>query len=477
MSVPIDLTEASRSRPQHPLQRRELVAHALVDLPFVAVAGLLVAFGLAGDVPATDAVLFLLAAALMGRLEFVYTPKHGSWLNMAAAALMGRLEFEIGSGFTVPTQLVFVPMLFVLPPAIVPVIVAAAIALDRIPDVLSGRLHPQRLIGVLADAWFAVGPAAVFVIAGIDGPSAADWPIYVLALIAQFACDLASSTTRVWLAHRVAPSLQLGVMREVWLVDLLLSPVGLLAAYSSAQERYAYLLVVPLAALMAHFARDRHERIDQAIELSAAYRGTALLLGDVLDADDEYTGRHSKGVVEIAIAIAADLHLGETERRLVEFGAMLHDIGKISTPKDLINKPGPLSEDEWVVMREHTLTGQHMLDRVGGTLHDVGLVVRSSHERFDGSGYPDGLSGEQIPLAARIVAVADAYSAMTTGRCYRPAITHASAIAELLDNAGTQFDPVVVGAALKVLDDEPHPQSSPAHSAAVRRASTQPRSA
>jgi putative nucleotidyltransferase with HDIG domain len=445
MSVPIGLTEASRSRLRNPIQRRELIAHALVDLPFVVASGLLVALGLDQRVPTTDAVLFLLAAALMG-----------------------RLEFEVGSGFIVPTQLLFVPMLFVLPPAIVPMIVAGAYVLDRVPDVVAGRLHPQRLVAVLGDAWYAVGPAAVFVIAGIDGPSLGDWPIYLAALASQFACDVASSSTRVWVAYGVTPSLQLPAMRELWLVDLLLSPVGMLAAFSSEQQRYAYVLVVPLAILMARFAGDRHARIDQAIELSSAYRGTALLLADVIEADDEYTGRHSKSVVEIAIAIAHELRLDEDERRLVEFGAMLHDIGKISTPKELINKPGPLGEDEWVIMREHTVTGQHMLDRVGGTLHDVGLIVRCSHEHFDGSGYPDGLAGEQIPLAARVVSVADAYSAMTTRRSYRAARPHAAAIAELSANAGTQFDPAVVAAALVVLAEE-EPAPPPARPTVRRR--------
>src|SRR5205085_1736535 len=141
----------------------------------------------------------------------------------------------------------------------------------------------------------------------------------------------------------------------------------------------------------------------------------------------------------------------DEQRRLIEFGAMLHDIGKITTPDDILNKPGPLDEAEWDVMRDHTLAGQRLLDRVGGTLHEVGLVVRSSHERYDGSGYPDGLAGEQIPLAARIVAVADAYSAMTTRRTYRDALSPDVALAEIGANAGTQFDPVVAAAAMRVL--------------------------
>ena len=151
------------------------------------------------------------------------------------------------------------------------------------------------------------------------------------------------------------------------------------------------------------------------------------------------------------LAIADELRIDDEEHRLVEFGALLHDIGKMSTPKEILHKAGPLDDDEWETMRKHTIDGQRMLDQVGGTLHDVGAVVRSSHERFDGSGYPDRLSGAAIPLPARIVAVADAYSAMTTRRSYREPMAPDAAARELRDNAGTQFDPAVVEAALVVL--------------------------
>jgi putative nucleotidyltransferase with HDIG domain len=424
----LDDTEEARARRPEPMRRPELVAQALVAVLFLLASGLLLAFGRHGDVDTSDVVLLVVATAALG-----------------------RLEFEVGRGFSVPTQLLFVPMLFVLPHAVVPLVVAAAIALERLPGIIGGRWHPQRLLSGLGDAWFAVGPALVFELAQAGGPSLGDWPIYVLALVAQFAGDLGSWLLRVRLGHGAAPRGQMQALSEGWVVDLLLSPVGLLAAYATQLQPRAYLLALPLAALLAVFARERRARIANAIELSAAYRGTALLLGDVLSTDDEYTGVHSQGVVTLALVIADELRLNDVERRLVEFGAMLHDIGKIATPKDILNKPGPLSVGEWDVMREHTLAGQRMLDRVGGRLRDVGTVVRSSHERFDGTGYPDGLSGEEIPLAARVVAVADAYSAMTTRRSYREALAHEVAIAEIDAHAGTQFDPAVAAAAVRVL--------------------------
>jgi putative nucleotidyltransferase with HDIG domain len=423
------LLEEARSRVATKMEHRELVAQALEAALVASAAALLLVLAPVGSIPVTELVLLVLATGLLG-----------------------RLEFEIGSGFTVPTQLAFVPMLFVLPAAIVPLAVQAALALDRLPDVIAGRRHPHRLLSVFGDASFVLGPAAVFAAAGIGTPSLADWPVYLLALVAQLAGDFAGSTTREWIVHGIPPRQQLDVLREVWLVDVLLTPIGLLAAYATMQQAHAYLFVLPLGLLLKEFARERRERIGNAIELSAAYRGTALLLGDVIENDDAYTGRHSQGVVDVALAIADELRLGEEERRLVEFGAMLHDIGKISTPKEILNKPGPLDPEERELMRRHVVAGQRMLDRVGGTLHDVGEVVRGSHERFDGRGYPDALTGEAIPRPARIIAVADTYSAMTTARPYRTPLTHETALAELRAQAGTQFDPVIVEAALTVLD-------------------------
>jgi putative nucleotidyltransferase with HDIG domain len=433
MSEPIGLTEATRSRLTEPMKGRELSAQAIVGIPFVVAAVLLAATGSRGDIDVLEVVVFVLAAAVMG-----------------------NLEFETGFGSLVPTQLIFVPMLFVLPAAIVPLVVLAGLALADAPDLVRRRLHPQRLVAVAGDAWFALGAAFVFVVADVHGPTLSDWPLYLLALAAQFAGDLGSSTLRGFVAHGVGPRLQIGLLREVWLVDALLSPIGLLAALASTVEEGAYLLVMPLGALLAVFARERRERIGTAIELSSAYRGTALLLGDVLSEDDEYTGSHSKGVVVFALEIADELRMGDDERRLVEFGALLHDIGKMSTPKEILHKPGPLDDDEWETMRLHTIDGQRMLDQVGGTLHDVGEVVRSSHERFDGGGYPDGLRGDEIPLAARVVAVADAYSAMTTRRTYREPMVPGVAVRELRAHAGTQFDPCVVEAALVVLARDGH---------------------
>jgi putative nucleotidyltransferase with HDIG domain len=202
------------------------------------------------------------------------------------------------------------------------------------------------------------------------------------------------------------------------------------------------------------FAQERQAHITGALELSTAYRGTALLLGDVLEDKDAYTASHSHGVVSLSLAVADKLGLDSTARRRVEFGALLHDIGKIAVPAEIINKPGPLDDEEWAVMKLHTVEGQTMLDRVGGVLGEVGRVVRSSHEHYNGSGYPDGLARDKIPIESRVVACCDAFSAMTTTRSYRRAMSLEAAREELIRNSGTQFDPRVVEALLEVIRDD-----------------------
>jgi putative nucleotidyltransferase with HDIG domain len=199
------------------------------------------------------------------------------------------------------------------------------------------------------------------------------------------------------------------------------------------------------------FARERQVRIDHAVQLSSAYRGTAILLGDVIEADDQYTGAHSRDVVELVLEVADKLGLDPVERQRAEFAALLHDVGKVKIPSELINKPGPLEPAERALMNTHTIIGQNMLDQVGGMLGEIGHIVRSCHERWDGAGYPDGLAGEDIPLAARIVCACDAWSAMTSDRSYRKALPRELAAAELCACAGTHFDPRVVAALVSVL--------------------------
>jgi HD-GYP domain-containing protein (c-di-GMP phosphodiesterase class II) len=187
------------------------------------------------------------------------------------------------------------------------------------------------------------------------------------------------------------------------------------------------------------------------MELGRAYRGTALLLHEVVEEDDAYTGRHTQDVVELSGRVAEHLRVDDDTRQITELGALLHDVGKIAVPKRILHKPAALDEAEWEVMRRHTVEGQRMLERVGGLLAEVGQVVRASHERWDGGGYPDGLAGRDIPLPARIVTACDAFNAMTTDRPYRRALPPETALEEVRREAGRQFDPVVSDALDRVV--------------------------
>ena len=165
---------------------------------------------------------------------------------------------------------------------------------------------------------------------------------------------------------------------------------------------------------------------------------------------DRYTGEHSQAVIEMAAAVARNLGLSAAEVERVKSAALLHDIGKVAIPDELLLKPGPLTDEEWNLMREHPVIGERILRVVPG-MGGVARIVRHEHERWDGRGYPDGLVGEEIPLGSRIIIAADTYHAITSDRPYRSARTHSDAIDELTRFAGTQFDPSVTAALIGFL--------------------------
>jgi HD-GYP domain-containing protein (c-di-GMP phosphodiesterase class II) len=365
-------------------------------------------------------------------------------LLIGAYALAFRLDFEISSGSAVPTQLILVPMFFLLPIGMVPLAVAAGVLCGSALEYVRGSLHPQRVFLRLQNAWHAVGPAIVLGIAGESGPNLDDWPIYLAALGAQFVIDFGTTAIRQWAALGVPPRIHLG-----------LAPIGLAVAFASVQSSAGVLLALPLIAVLTIFARERRVRIDHELELRDAYRGTAFLLGDVIEGDDAYTGAHSRDVVDLTRAVVDELGLSASERRDAEFAALLHDVGKVRVPNEIINKPGKLTDEEFEVIKRHTIYGEQMLLRVGGLLGEIGKIVRACHERWDGTGYPDGLAGEEIPIIARIVCCCDAFNAMRTDRSYRKAMPLEAAIEELERTRGTQFDPDVVDALIAVQRREP----------------------
>ena len=194
---------------------------------------------------------------------------------------------------------------------------------------------------------------------------------------------------------------------------------------------------------------DRRMYASKAVRSSVG-RQTADLLVRALEERDAALGEHVSEVADVAVAVAARLGLTAERLEQVRRAAELHDVGKMAIPDAILLKTGPLDDDEWVFVRRHTLTGEWILS-AAPALANVAKLVRSSHERWDGGGYPDGLAGEAIPLESRIVAVCDAYAAMRSDRPYRAAMPHADALSELRAHSGTQFDPQVVEAALEVL--------------------------
>ena len=250
---------------------------------------------------------------------------------------------------------------------------------------------------------------------------------------------------------------ELFVLREMEMQSVLIIPLiietatwGLIEVYDtrtrvfSGAERYlAELAATHIGALVAGF---EHE--EQAQRL---YRETLASLSNALEAKDAVTSQHTEEVVRLAVGAAAELDLDLEAVRSVELGAVLHDIGKVRVPESILNKPGPLTDEEWAVMKTHPEIGEHILGPIQ-SLHRILPIVRHHHERWDGAGYPDGLSGRGIPLGARIVAVCDAYRAMTENRPYRAALSTSEARDELEAGAGTQFDEDCVKALFQALD-------------------------
>jgi diguanylate cyclase (GGDEF)-like protein len=664
-------------------------------------------------------------------------------LLVAIYVLLARIEFPVGGGNVVPTQLALVPMLVLLPPAVVPVLVAAGLLLAKLLDWARGEGPLDRALFSIPDAWHAVGPALLLVAVGAPQLDLGGLPVLAAAFVCCCAFDAAAAMLREAAARGIAPTLQFRVLALVWVVDACLAPIGFLAAEVAQRSLAAVLLVVPLAGLLSLLARDRRKRIEQAqhrlevavhergrlqsavrrmgdafaakldldalvdimlrgsiealdadggllgvadrgsrcvpdemppdlaealraaanavaagsaatqlehasvwalalpfgidaqqpaddavciarrarrfqddevmllselvakartaaaeilshetlreqavsdpltglgnrrklaadahgwladsaamprllialdldgfkayndtfghlagdallarlgAKLSAevAGRGDAYRLGGdefcivlVADADriedaiatsvqalsesgeqfsigasygavllphetdslehalqlaDERMYAHKRGrssgaaeqardvlmrtmqakhpalrehsseVAQLAVAVARRLGMTAEEIDEVARAAELHDVGKVGIPDAILDKPGPLDADEWQFMRQHTILGERILS-AAAALRPVALLVRSSHERWDGQGYPDGLSGIAIPRGARIIAVCDAYEAMTSDRPYRPALAREAACAELRATAGTQFDPEVV---------------------------------
>ena len=221
---------------------------------------------------------------------------------------------------------------------------------------------------------------------------------------------------------------------------IVLSGATMLSAYIPAQVRQA---------LLREYERRRQEQ-------EQSYVATIGALAAALDAKDRYTEAHSRETAELAVNVGRRLGLAGEQLRLVEYGALLHDIGKIGIPGYILQKPGPLTPEEFAIMREHPVIGERILVSVQ-FLAPLGPIVRAEHERWNGTGYPDGLKGEEIPIESRIIHACDAFHAMASDRAYRQALPLADIVAEFGRGSGQQFDPRVVEVMLQLIEqDRPH---------------------
>jgi putative nucleotidyltransferase with HDIG domain len=228
------------------------------------------------------------------------------------------------------------------------------------------------------------------------------------------------------------------------------APAGLIELFDarervfSEEERRFCRLLADHAGIVLGTARIAERLEEQHVATVGA-------LAAALEAKDAYTGNHAKTIAEFAVAVGERLGLAGRELRAVRMGALLHDVGKIGIPESILNKPGPLTDDEFSVMKRHTVIGADIIAGIPG-LEEVVTLVRCSHERWDGRGYPAGLTGNDVPRGAYVIAVCDAYHAMTENRVYRKAMSIEGALTELRRCSGSQFMPAAVEALAAVIE-------------------------
>ena len=208
-----------------------------------------------------------------------------------------------------------------------------------------------------------------------------------------------------------------------------------------ALRSYAYVILNSLSQLSVNFEDELISRFHSDQEQSdARIWEVATSLAGAIDAKDPYTKGHSTSVSKYSEALARAINLPEKEVERITLGALLHDVGKIGIPESVLKKEGPLSDEEWLVMKQHPSIGVDKVLKPNASLKDLIPIVKHHHERIDGKGYPDKLKGDEIPLAAKIVAIADTYHALTSDRPYRKGMSLEKAVAILEDGAGTQWD-------------------------------------
>jgi len=278
------------------------------------------------------------------------------------------------------------------------------------------------------------------------------------------------------LAVFTAALLPLRTAMAVALVGALAAAVPLVAGWSAFYERSLLVLVCVIGLIvytqtrmLGNIGREKREAEDHQRQIEESFMTTLGALSAMVFSKDRFMDAHSRGTATLAVDVAKFLGLKGLALRQLEYAALLHDVGKVGIPAHLLNKPGPLTSDELALVHEHPVIAERILSRVP-SLQAICPIVRAQYERWNGSGYPDGLAGEMIPLGGRIIHVCAAFHAMSSDRPYRPALATDLIIKELQNQAGSQFDPRVVMAVIAVVEQRS------AEAANLRRESEQPRS-
>jgi HD-GYP domain-containing protein (c-di-GMP phosphodiesterase class II) len=280
------------------------------------------------------------------------------------------------------------------------------------------------------------------------------WRAVRTFLLTRRVLDLAVAVGLVWLATALVPALtmdysQLGwwIGHEVELDGILV--IGIAVAIDLARAAQSRPLAGDLTAAELVASED--------LFLGSQVRALTVTLGE----KDEYTERHTRRVALRAVQVGDELGLSRSRLRTLAIGGLVHDIGKLAIPDEILKKPGPLDDEEYAVVKEHAERGYRLLTELGGFAESVRDLVRDHHERLDGLGYPRGLTGEQLTLDARILAVCDVYDALISKRVYRDAWSEQNAVDYLRAEAGTAFDERCVEALARVVGREPAPASAP----------------
>lgn len=383
----------------------------------------------------TLSLFMVVSQAAIGKATLVF-------LGLAIPAAWMRVRFQPAAFLTLTTVLVFTAALLLDSPA--PFIIATFSA------AISALLIAQRPLGdALAEVAIEGIPALLLtILIGFSLPSGslsigekviAAAPSLVVFIAARFL--LAAGWSYVSDGVRMR-SFVAGPGRQI-LTNLLIFALEAtaLAFLATSFDRLGYLVPAIAVASLIEFYYPYKLLSDQE---DAMYAGLAMI-AQAIDAKDPYTARHSRNVADLAVRIAREIGLDESEVRKIRIGALLHDIGKVGVSGAIIRKPTSLEEHEGQAMRRHPTVGAEIMAPVE-FLKEASRIVRHHHEHIDGSGYPDGLRGDEIPIGSRVILVADAFDAMTTDRPYRKGRSKEQAIRVLVEHAGRQFDEAVVKA-------------------------------